>query len=104
MWTGECFRPLLTAFQMRKIGYAGVSSPDQNLDRQIAALRGEGCDKLYREKASGKDIRNPPQLEKAIDMLATGDVLVAAEWGSGDQVNDGRDRYHRPHQQAPMPD
>src|SRR5262249_21597401 len=37
-----------------KIGYARVSSLDQNLDRQIAALRAEGCEKIYREKASGK--------------------------------------------------
>ena len=65
---------------MRKIGYARVSSTGQNLDRQIGALRAEGCNDIYREKASGKDIRNRPQLEKAIDALGTGDVLVVAEW------------------------
>ena len=65
---------------MRKIGYARVSSAGQNLDRQIAALRAEGCDEIFREKASGKDIRNRPQLERAIDQLGTGDVLVVAEW------------------------
>jgi len=32
---------------MRKIGYARVSSTDPNLDRQIAALRAEGCDEIY---------------------------------------------------------
>ena len=63
---------------MRKIGYARVSSVGQ-LDRQIAALRSEGCDEIYREKASGKDIRNRPQLEKAIDALGIGDCLVVAE-------------------------
>jgi DNA invertase Pin-like site-specific DNA recombinase len=65
---------------MRKIGYARVSTPGQNLDRQIGALRAERCDELFREKASGKDIRNRPQLEKAVDELGTGDVLVLAEW------------------------
>jgi DNA invertase Pin-like site-specific DNA recombinase len=65
---------------MRKIGYARVSSKDQNLDRQIAALRAEGCDRIYREKASGRSMRNRPELEKAIDQLGTGDVLVVAEW------------------------
>src|SRR6188474_1831154 len=65
---------------MRKIGYARVSTPGQNLDRQIGALRAERCAEIYREKASGKDIRNRPQLEKAIDELGTGDVLVLAEW------------------------
>ncbi len=65
---------------MKRIGYARVSTPAQNLDRQIAALRSEGCDQIFREKASGKDIRNRPQLEKAIDELGTGDILVVAEW------------------------
>jgi DNA invertase Pin-like site-specific DNA recombinase len=65
---------------MRKIRYARVSTPGQHLDRQIAALRAERCDVIFREKASAKGIRNRPQLEKAIDDLGTGDVLVVAEW------------------------
>src|SRR5215813_4305689 len=65
---------------MRKIGYARVSSADQNLDRQIAALRSEGCHEIYREKASGKSVKNRPQLERAIDALGVGDMLVVAEW------------------------
>jgi DNA invertase Pin-like site-specific DNA recombinase len=65
---------------MRKIGYARVSAPHQNLDRQIGALRAERCHEIFREKASGRDIPNRPQLEKAIDELGTGDILVVAEW------------------------
>ena len=65
---------------MRKIGYARVSTPHQNLDHQISALRAERCDEIFREKASGKDVRNRPQLEKTIDALGTGDCLVVAEW------------------------
>ena len=66
---------------MRKIGYARVSSAGQNLDRQLGALRAEGCrGHLFREKASGKHLRGRPQLEKAIDALGRGDVLVIAEW------------------------
>jgi len=65
---------------MRKIGYARGSTSGQNLDRQIAALRSEGCDIIFREKASGKDIKNRPQLEKAIHALGTGDVMVLPEW------------------------
>src|SRR5262245_17666570 len=64
MLTGVWFRPLLTVFQMRNIGYARISSPDQNLDRQIAALRGEGCDEIYREKASGKDAHGETPLPR----------------------------------------
>ena len=65
---------------MRKIGYARVSSPGQNLERQIGALRAERCDSIFREKASAKSVKGRPQLEKAIDTLGTGDVLLVAEW------------------------
>ena len=64
----------------RKIGYARVSALHQSLDRQIAALRAEQCDRILREKASGKSTKGRPELEKAIDALGTGDVLVVAEW------------------------
>ena len=43
-------------------------------------LRAERCDEVYREKASGKATKGRPQLEKAIDALGRGDVLVVAEW------------------------
>src|SRR5262245_20762064 len=67
---------------MKLVGYARVSSAGQNLDRQIAALLAAGCEKemIYREKASGKDLKNRPQLERAIDALPTNGVLVLAEW------------------------
>ncbi|MEO1322252.1 MAG: recombinase family protein [Pseudomonadota bacterium] len=62
------------------IGYARASSPGQKLDRQIAALRAAGCEKIYREKVSGKSLWNRPELEKAIDQITTGRTLVVAEW------------------------
>jgi len=65
---------------MRKIGYARVSTSTQNLDRQIGALRAERCHEVHREKASGKAAKGRPQMEKAINALGTGDVLVVAEW------------------------
>ena len=65
---------------MRKVGYARVSSAGQSLDRQIAALRAAGCETIFREKASGRATHNRPQLERAIDALGRGDVLVIAEW------------------------
>lgn len=63
-----------------KIGYARVSDPSQNLDRQIAALRAEGCDQVFTDKATGKTVKGRPQLEKAIDALGTDFVFVVAEW------------------------
>ncbi len=63
-----------------KIGYARVSSKEQNLDRQIGALRAKRCDEIFREKAGGKSVKGRPELEKALDALGTDDVLVIAEW------------------------
>ncbi len=62
------------------IGYARVSTIHQNLGRQLGALRAAGCKRIFAEKASGKDVRGRPELEKAIDNLGKGDVLVLAEW------------------------
>lgn len=63
-----------------QIGYARVSTQAQTLDRQIGALNSAGVDRIFREKASARTVRNRPQLERAIDALGAGDVLVIAEW------------------------
>jgi len=63
-----------------KIGYARVSTHNQNLDRQLGALNAAGAQRIFREKASGKTIKDRPQLEKAIDALGTNDVFIIAEW------------------------
>jgi DNA invertase Pin-like site-specific DNA recombinase len=87
---------------MRKIGYPRVSTPTQNLDRQIAALRAEACNLIFREKASGKDVRNRPQLEKAIDELGTGDILVVAESDRATRsMLDGAHIIERIHKRGP---
>jgi DNA invertase Pin-like site-specific DNA recombinase len=57
-----------------------VSSIGQNLDRQLGALNAQRCDLIFQEKSSGKSLKGRPQLEKAIDRLGNGDVLVLAEW------------------------
>ncbi|OWU66794.1 recombinase family protein [Marinibacterium profundimaris] len=62
------------------IGYARVSTTVQNLDRQIAALRDAGCETIFREAASGKSVKDRPELARAIDQLGSKDVLVVAEW------------------------
>jgi len=65
---------------MRLIGYARVSTVHQNLARQLGALRAAKCKTIFQEKASGKDVKGRPELERAIDQLGAGDVLVLAEW------------------------
>ena len=42
-----------------KIGYARVSTVEQNEARQMEALREEGVDKIYMDKKSGKDFNRP---------------------------------------------
>jgi len=57
------------------IGYARVSTTDQNLDLQLDALKKIGCDKIHEDYASGaKTDRNG--LEAAIDSLRKCDTLV----------------------------
>ena len=58
-----------------KIGYARVSTVEQNEARQMEALREEGVDKIYMDKKSGKDF-NRPEYQKMIASLQKGDVLV----------------------------
>jgi DNA invertase Pin-like site-specific DNA recombinase len=62
------------------IGYARVSTQNQNLDRQLGALRAARCKIVFAEKATGKTVKGRPELERAIDALGTADVLVLAEW------------------------
>lgn len=59
---------------MAIIGYARVSTRDQHLDMQEAALRKAGCMAIYKEKASG--IRKRPVLQECINYLREGDTLV----------------------------
>ncbi|WAD02977.1 recombinase family protein (plasmid) [Levilactobacillus brevis] len=61
-----------------KVGYARVSSTDQNLARQIKALKTTGCEKIFEEKQSGKSTENRPELQAAITYVRQGDTLVIA--------------------------
>jgi len=59
------------------VGYARVSTRDQNLDRQIDALDAEGCVRVFSDKKSGKTAVRP-ELERALDFMRPGDTLVVA--------------------------
>ena len=58
-----------------RIGYARVSSQDQNPDLQLDALRAAGCKRIFVEKASGAQ-RERPELGAALDYMRSGDTLV----------------------------
>src|SRR5438128_12584755 len=57
------------------IGYARVSTNDQETATQVAALKAAGCERIYREKASGGRW-DRPELHRPLDQLRKGDVLV----------------------------
>ena len=57
------------------IGYARVSTDDQNLDLQRDALIQAGCPKLYEDKESGAKAERPSLL-LALEVLREGDTLV----------------------------
>lgn len=59
------------------VGYARVSSLNQNLERQLKALEEAGRTKIFREKISGIS-RDRQQLEEALSYFREGDVLVCA--------------------------
>lgn len=60
-----------------KLGYARVSSTGQNLESQVRALKGAGVEKIYQDKASGKD-RNRPALKELLGFAREGDQIVVA--------------------------
>lgn len=61
---------------MTKIGYARVSSKEQNLDRQLQAL--EGVSKVFSDKLSGSTTERP-QLQAMLDYIREGDIVVVSE-------------------------
>ena len=61
---------------MAKIGYARVSSKEQHLDRQLAALK--GVDKLFTDKLSGANT-NRPELQKMLAYIREGDIILVTE-------------------------
>jgi DNA invertase Pin-like site-specific DNA recombinase len=56
----------------KRVGYIRVSAIDQNTDRQLDGIQ---LDKVFTDKASGKDTARP-QLKAALDYLREGDLLV----------------------------
>lgn len=65
----------LGAISGQKMGYARVSSKDQNLERQIEQLKAEKVCTYYTDKASGGS-RERPGLDEAMRYLRAGDQLV----------------------------
>ncbi len=61
------------------IGYARVSTDDQNLDAQTDALTAAGAGKLFADKISGSK-RERPELDRMLDQLRDGDVVIVTKY------------------------
>jgi len=60
-------------------GYARVSTVGQTLEVQKAQLAAAGATKVFAEKASAKEAAKRPELERLLDRLEAGDVLVVSK-------------------------
>lgn len=61
------------------IGYARVSTDDQNLDAQTDALKAAGAGKIFADRISGSK-RTRPELDKLLEQLRDGDVVTVTKY------------------------
>lgn len=61
------------------IGYARVSTAEQNLDAQIDALTEAGATRIYQEKITGKTAKRP-ELERMLEQLRADDIVVVTKY------------------------
>ncbi|MCG6796360.1 recombinase family protein [Geobacillus sp. YHL] len=62
-----------------KYGYARVSSSGQNLEAQLKQLEEFGCEKIFKEKVSGRKKDNREQFNKLLETVKEGDVIVVTK-------------------------
>src|SRR5580692_2173571 len=75
------------------IGYARVSTNDQETATQVAALKAAGCERIYREKASGGRW-DRPELHRLLDERRKGDGVRGMETGPALPLTPGRPYHH----------
>jgi DNA invertase Pin-like site-specific DNA recombinase len=81
--SGSCRNVLLNenewqeVFAMMLLGYARVSTNEQDTATQVSALKLAGCEKIFREKASGGRW-DRPELTRLLDQLRKGDILIVS--------------------------
>ncbi len=61
------------------VGYARVSTIEQNEARQIKLLKSYGCEKIFLDKVSGKTT-DRPQLQAMFDYVREGDTVIVSEY------------------------
>ena len=66
---------ILGYYTLMKIGYARVSTFEQNLDLQLDALKKVECEKIFEEKISSVKIERP-KLKETIEYARQGDIII----------------------------
>jgi DNA invertase Pin-like site-specific DNA recombinase len=61
------------------LGYARVSTEDQNLDAQQDALKAAGVERLFADRISGS-LRQRPELDRLLDQVRPGDVIIVTKY------------------------
>lgn len=61
---------------MTRLGYARVSTADQNTELQIRELQATGCERIYRDHGVSGTQTSRPELDKMLDRLSRGDEVV----------------------------
>lgn len=61
------------------IGYSRCSSSSQSLDVQLEKLKAAGCSRVFSEKMSGREADNRPELQRCLEYVRDGDVLVVCK-------------------------
>ena len=59
-----------------RIGYARVSTIEQNIDMQIQSLQQFGCEKIFVDRKSGRNYKDRQDFMKMLSMLGEGDEVV----------------------------
>lgn len=61
------------------VGYARVSTEEQNLEAQLDALKEAGAERVFSDKMSGA-VRRRPELDRMLDQLRKGDVIAVTKY------------------------
>ncbi|MAD98317.1 recombinase family protein [Pseudoalteromonas spongiae] len=59
-----------------KVGFARVSTKEQDLNVQLSKLDAHGCEKIFQGKQSGSSVRNEEKLKELIDFIREGDEVI----------------------------
>lgn len=64
---------------MSVVGYARVSTVEQNEERQLKSLKASGAEKVFLDKQSGKNT-DRPKLKEMLDWVREGDTVIVSEY------------------------